>query len=61
MILCSVSFFLAADSLALTPDAEGAQAFNGALSDLKAQLKGKFDAALHLSSQGAQEGEYKGL
>jgi len=61
LILCSVSFFLAADSLALTPDAEGAQAFNGALSDLKAQLKGKFDAALHLSSQGAQEGEYKGL
>jgi len=50
-----------AQTVDLTPDAEGAQVFNATLTDLRRKLKEKFDRAAALTEQGAGEGEYRDL
>ena len=57
-LACSVFF---SEVLSLTPDAEGAQAFNASLSDLRGKLKEKFEKAAALSEENADEHEYKTL
>lgn len=55
---CSVFF---GDTLSLTPDSEGAQAFNLSLADLRCRLKEKFEKAAALSEENADENDYKNL
>jgi len=45
----------------LTPDSEGAQAFNASLSALRNSLKEKFEKASALSEVGGEEAEYRNL
>lgn len=45
----------------LTPDSEGAQAFNASLSSLRNSLKEKFERAAVLSESGGEEEEYRNL
>ncbi len=53
--------FLLAEAPSLSPDVEGAVAFNTTLSELRDKLKEKFEKAASLSVQSADEAEYKGL